>query len=174
MDRELERAIESALQQEADGIEYYNEAAEKCSSAAGAHMFQSFVQDEERHLRWVKETARGMGVEVGDTPMPRERIKTIFAEARGELDDSARATQDEKDAISVALDMETKSFRNYKSAGRLAADEEAVALFERLAAEENQHYEMLQNTLEYLAANDQWFLWKEGALLTGDMSSLGQ
>jgi hypothetical protein len=32
---------------------------------------------------------------------------------------------------------------------------------------------MLENTREYLDNNDEWFLWKEWGLLTGDLSSLG-
>ncbi len=106
--------------------------------------------------------------------MPRETIRTIFADAAGKSDDYAKATQDERDAIQVAMGMETKSFQLYTDSAAEADDASTKELFERLAAQENQHYEMLENTLEYLNSNEEWFLWKEGGLLTGDMSSLSE
>lgn len=173
MNKELAVALEIAEKQEADGIAWYSKIVEKCDSEAGKQMFRSFVEDEERHLRWVKSMAEGLGIDLSDAPLPRESIKTVFTAAKGEEEEVAKATDSQKDAISVALDMEKESYANYKQAAGKAEDPKVKEVFERLALEENQHYEMLTNTLEYLNNNDQWFLWTEQDLLTGDMSSLG-
>jgi rubrerythrin len=69
--------------------------------------------------------------------------------------------------------MEKASYRNYIAAGDLAETPDVKEVFQRLAAEEDQHYQMLENTLDYLNSSGQWFLFSEGGLLTGDMSSLG-
>jgi len=170
----IQDAIQTARKMEMDGIDFYGKLAEKCASEAGQTMFHSFVEDEKRHLRIINEIARGMGAVAGDLPMPRDSIRTIFSDAAGKADDYAEATQDEKDAIQVAMGMETKSFELYKGAAEAAEEGSMRELFERLATQENQHYEMLENTLEYLGSNEAWFLWKEGGLLTGDMTSLSE
>ncbi len=174
MAESLQDALQQARKMEMDGIDFYNKLAEQCASEAGKAMFTSFSDDEKRHLRIIKEVAEGMGVNAADLPMPRDTIRTIFADAAAKVDDYANATQDEKDAIQVAMGMETKSFQLYTESAAQADDASVKELFERLAAQEDQHYEMLQNTLEYLNNNEAWFLWKEGGLLTGDVSSLGE
>ena len=174
MAQSFKDAVQQARKMEMDGIGFYGKLAEKCASEAGQKMFHSFAEDEKRHLRIINEIARGMGADAGGLPMPRDTIRTIFADAAGKVDDYAQTTQDEKDAIQVAMGMETKSYELYKGAAESAEDDSMRDLFERLAAQENQHYEMLENTLEYLNSNEAWFLWKEGGLLSGDMSSLSE
>ena len=170
----FEDAVQQARKMEIDGIDFYSKLAEKCASQAGKKMFESFTEDEKRHLRVIKEIASGMGVDVRKLPMPRDTIRTIFADAAAKADDYAEATDDEKDAIEVAMGMETKSYQLYSGAAKDSKDRPMRELFERLATQENQHYEMLENTLEYLDTNEAWFLWKEGGLLTGDMSSISE
>ena len=85
-----------------------------------------------------------------------------------------RLTADEQEAVRIAMDMETKSYKFYMEAAETAADDRSRQLFQRLAREENQHYEMLENTFEYLTGNKQWFLWNEWALIVGDQSSIGE
>jgi rubrerythrin len=170
----IQDAVQKARKMEMDGIDFYSKLAEKCASEAGKTLFTSFTDDEKRHLRVIKEIAKGLGVDTHKLSMPRDTIRTIFADAAGKVDDYAEATQDEKDAIGVAMGMETKSYQLYSEAAKSAKDRPMRELFERLAEQENQHYEMLENTLEYLNSNDAWFLWKEGGLLTGDMSSLSE
>ncbi len=173
MNDELLGALERAQKLEIDGAEFYLDLAAGCASEAAAQMFRSFAADEQRHLRIVRDMAEGIGVDVGSMPTPREEMRTIFSEAAGRADAAAQASADEKEAVGVAMGMEKASFDLYTESAQEAEDDETRSLLERLALEENQHYEMLENTLEYLDASDQWFLWTEGALLTGDQSSLG-
>ena len=173
MTEAFDQAVQKARKMELDGIDFYLNLAQKCVSDAGRQLFTSFADDEKRHLRIIKDIVKGMGVDFHKLPMPRDTIRTLFSEAAGKSDEYAQSTQDEKDAIGVAMGMETKSFELYTGAAQDADEDSIRALFERLASEENQHYEMLENTLEYLNSNKGWFLWKEGGLLTGDQSSIG-
>jgi rubrerythrin len=172
MNEDVANALEIAEKQEEDGIDYYAELAEKAGSEAARQMFLSFKKDEERHLRWVKKMAEGMGVDASQAPLPRESIKTIFEEAEETADETAEATEDQTEAIGVAMEMEKKSFDNYREAADDADDAIVQALFERLAQEENQHYVMLENTRQYLEDTDSWFLAEEDALIQGDQSTL--
>jgi rubrerythrin len=173
MDSECQKAIEKARKLEIDGAEFYTKVAKRCNVPPGRRMFESFASDERRHLRVIEEVVKGLGVDLDKMPMPRDEIRTIFSEAerKGVADMGISAGQQE--AVRVAMGMETESYKLYADAAVKATDGLMRKLFERLAREENQHYEMLENTLEYLQSNKEWFLWKEWALITGDQSSLG-
>jgi len=173
MSEELGKALQQARELEIDGTDYYTQMAKKCSVESGKQMFHSFAGDEKRHLRIIEDIAKGLGVDIEKFPMPRDEILTLFSEKKQELEETAEVSSDEHEAIREAMEMETKSFQLYRDCAEEAEDEDTQALFERLAREENQHYEMLENTLEYLSSNGQWFLWKEWALIVGDQSSLG-
>ncbi len=173
MGQEMKNAIEKARKLEIDGAEYYSRVADECSVEMGKYMFRSFADDEKRHLRIIEDVAKGMGVDIDSMPMPRDEIRTIFSHADEHVSQQVIATADEKEAVRVAMNMETESFKLYDEAAKAADDEQVEKLFSRLAREENQHYEMLENTLDYLDSNEKWFLQNEWALIVGDQSSLG-
>jgi rubrerythrin len=173
MDPEFQKALDKARKLELDGIAFYTKAAELCHVPSGRRMFESFAGDEKRHLKVICDVAKGLGVDMSKQPLPRDEIRTLFTTLAVQVGEEAQATADEHEAIRVAMGMETESYKLYKGQAETASDESARKLFERLSHEENQHYEMLENTLEYLTDNQKWFLWKEWALIVGDQSSLG-
>jgi rubrerythrin len=166
----MQEALDQARKLEMDGIEFYTGAAEQCGVLSGKRMFESFAADERRHLKVIREVAEGLGVDIEGMPMPRDEIRTLFTTATENLGDYVEATEGERDAVQVAMGMEKESYDLYAGQAETAQAELARQLFERLAREENQHYEMLENTLEYLNSNEEWFLWKEWALIVGDQS----
>jgi rubrerythrin len=172
MDEELKGVLDSARKMEMDGADFYTELAQKCGVLSGKRMFESFAADEQRHLKIITDVAEGLGVSMEGQPMPRDEVRTIFTEAKENLGDYLEADPDEKEAIRIAMGMETESFNLYTAAAEGAGDGLVRQILERLAREENQHYEMLENTLEYLNSNQEWFLWNEWALIVGDQSSL--
>jgi rubrerythrin len=174
MAESLQDAIQLARKMEMDGIEFYGKAAEEAGNPQARKFFESLQQDERRHLRIVEKIGKGMGVDAANMPKPAETIKTVFSEAEESIAADQQATAEEKQAVEMALGMEEDSYDLYEEAAEKAEAEDQKSLFERLAEEENQHYVMLENTQEYLADNQKWFLWKESGLLTGDISSLGQ
>jgi len=173
MDPEFQKALDKARKLELDGISFYTKAAERCQVPSGKRMFESFAGDEKRHLKVICDVAKGLGVDMSKQPLPRDEVRTLFATLSVQVGEDMQATADEQEAIRVAMGMETESYKLYKGQAEAASDEATRKLFERLSHEENQHYEMLENTLEYLTDNQKWFLWKEWALIVGDQSSLG-
>lgn len=67
------------------------------------------------------------------------------------------------------MEFEEKGHRFYQEGARKTSDEDRKKLFEKLAFEEGEHYRILENTHRYLQDNQEWTLWEEGGLLTGDM-----
>jgi len=174
MAKSLRDVFQLARKMEMDGVKFYHDAAKKAANPQAKRLFESFALDEERHLRIVADLAKGKGVDVESMPMPAESIKTVFTEADAEAAAAQQATADETKAIRMAMEMERESYRLYDDAARRGDSEDIKVIFKRLAQEENQHYAMLENTQEYLTDNKKWFLWNEWALLTGDMSSMGE
>ncbi len=174
MNDSLKEALQLARKMEIDGMDFYGKAAENSGNTSAKSFFNSLALDEKRHLAVIEKVAAGVGVDVAEMSSPADSIRTVFSR----LDEDAvsgelAATAGEKEAIEVALGMEKESYDLYAKAAENAGSEAQKNLFLRLQQEENQHYEMLKNTEEYLNDNDKWFLNTEGALLTGDMSSLG-
>ena len=173
MAESLDKAIQLARKMEMDGIEFYGGAAENAGNPQAKAFFESLQDDERRHLRIVENICFGVTANTENMPQPAETIQTVFSQADAEISADQQATAEEREAVEMALGMEEDSYDLYEEAASKADDEDQKALFERLAEEENQHYVMLENTQEYLQANQKWFLWKESGLLTGDISSLG-
>ena len=173
MDQEFRDALEKARKLEIDGAEFYEKLAEKCSLPGGSQLFTSFSADERRHLKVVSDIAKGLGANMDDMPMPRDSIRTLFTDLAEKMEDATPAAAEEKEAVEIALGMEKKSYDLYDQASRDAEDEPTQKLMARLAQEENQHYEMLENTLEYLNGTEEWFLWGERGMIEGDQSSIG-
>ena len=173
MAESIDEVIQRARKMEMDGIGFYSGAAQEAANPQAQRLFDSFARDEQRHLDIIERIAQGLGVDVAGMPTPAESIRTVFTNADVELGEEQKVAASELEAIAIALGMETKSYRLYKAAAGSAEDDAVKALFERLALEENQHYEMLENTQQYLTDYEKWVLWDEHGLLTGDMSSLG-
>jgi rubrerythrin len=173
MDQEFRDALEKARKLEIDGADFYTKLAQMCASDAGRQLFESFAADERRHLKVVSDVAKGLGANIDDMPMPRDTIRTLFADIEANMEEATAASAEEREAVEVALGAEKQSFDLYQRAAKDADDEATRRLMARLAQEENQHYEMLENTLEYLDGNKEWFLWNEGGPIQGDQSSIG-
>jgi len=170
-------ALRLALEMEQDGLEMYDKAAGRVSHPAGKRMFQGLAEDERAHVRMIEEIARGMGLSAAlkeaRRGTPKERMKTIFTEAKDSVSQRLAPSTDEFQALRIALDFERKGYEFYAQAAKDSSDPDHKALFEKLAGEENEHFRILESTRQYLDRTGEWFLWDEWGLVEGDMSSMG-
>ena len=107
----LSEALQLARKMEMDGIEFYNEAADRAGNPQAQRFFLSLAGDESRHLEVVENIARGMGVDMEQMPTPAENIQTVFSDADVQFGPDAQVTAQESDAIETALEMERDSYR---------------------------------------------------------------
>jgi rubrerythrin len=160
-----------ALDSEREGLEMYQKASERTLYPLGKEMLLSLAEDEKSHIRMIEKIAHGLGLskalEEARKGTPRQRVKTAFAELKEAVAEDLAVCADELEALKIALDMEKRSYAFYKQGATEAASRDEAALFEKLAAEEDEHYRMLQNTYEYLQDSNHWFLWTEQGLLDG-------
>lgn len=164
----MTKALSTAAQMEKDGMAFYREASSKTKNPLGQKMFLSFVDDEKRHLAMIEAIGKGLNIDKElREPGPAERIRTIFSEARKELDTRLGGNSSDVDALKFALAMEDKGYQFYKASAETAQSAGERKLFDLLAKEESEHHEMLQNALTYLEETGDWYLWEEGGPIEG-------
>jgi len=158
--------LEYAIQMEQDGQKYYSEAAARTANPLGKKMFEALAADERRHEEVLREIAQAMDVSLPQTT-PKQRLVTIFASLGDELKAQLSAEADDNCVIEKAIEMEKRSIKHYATQADASPNESHRSLYARLADEERQHVEILQNTLTYLNDTGHWFLWDEQAILDG-------
>jgi rubrerythrin len=159
-------AIEIAIKMEKDAIKFYSEAAEKTSHLVGKKMFLSITEDEKRHLEMLSQIFKEMKVTIKDVN-PMKNIRTVFETLKDKMQEKIKATSDELDAFKIAMQIEQEGIEFYKKAGSEAKSEKEKALFERLAKEEQQHYDIFSNTYSFLTDTGNWFMWEEHTIVEG-------
>ncbi len=161
----VSEAVERAMKMETDAMKFYKEAAQKTSHPFGRKMFESLVRDEARHLRLLQEILKGLDIDphvqcIGD-------VRTVFSDLKDQMMQRISASTDEKEAIRIALEMETEGFKYYKEVAEKADDPKEKKLFEILTKEEERHYQILNNTYSFLEDTGNWFMWEELSIVEG-------
>lgn len=162
----LTKAVETAIKMETDAMQFYSQAVEKTSHPFGKRLFEGFIEDERRHLKMLKDITENLDIEIKGVH-PQKDIKTIFSELKDQMLERISATTDEKDAVKIALDFEKKGYNFYQKAAREATEEKEIKLFEVLTIEEQRHYELLENTHQFLENTGDWVMWEEHGILEG-------
>ena len=165
MGEEFDRALAMGIKTETDGMEMYGNAAKKSTNPLGKALFESLVADERNHLKAIKARAGKGWRKPGNTP--RDRIRTVFQDVTKDIKERLSADPTDVEAIRIALEFERKGYHMYKEAAKKVLDAKGHDLFEWLAGEENEHFKILQDLLEYLEKTYSWFVANEGPILDG-------
>ncbi len=161
----LTEAVQVAIKMETDAMKFYREASEKASHPAAKRMFEGFIKDEARHLRMLEDILKGLDIDPHVQTL--QDVRTIFSDLKDQMMQRITATTDEKDAIKIALEMEKKGYHFYQEVARKAEEEKEKKLFEVLVKEEERHYQILNNTYEFLEDTGNWFMWDELSIVEG-------
>ena len=159
-------ALEIARKMETDAIKFYSEAAERTKYAAGKKMLLSIVDDEKRHLKMISEIIKGLSITIQDVS-PMKKVKTVFETMKDEMMAKVEASDDELEALNVAMKMEKEGKEFYTKALADAKTDKEKALFERLIEEEQQHYQIFSNSYQFLSDTGNWFMWDEHSIVEG-------
>lgn len=146
---------------ERDGIEFYGRASQETAHPLGRQMFLSIMAEEEIHLRGLQEMAREMKSPAVGGRTSRGNGRTIFEQARAEIQERLAGNPDELKALGIAMDMEVEGFRLYQRMAQEASDARMRAFFDFMAEQEREHFRVLWNTQAYLKDPEGWLLWEE-------------
>jgi len=163
------KALEHAQAREKEAYEFY----ETCSDAAritGTKAVVTLLVDEEKkHYSLVSDmlAQARQNSQPGDTTIAGiENPKKILEKSFGHehIGDFSAEKASVIDMLRTALKNEEESYTLYSEAERAVEEEEAASVYHFLAGEENKHYIMIGNLLEYLDDPGKWLYEEENVI----------
>lgn len=157
--------LQLALKMEQDGRQFFLEAGKKASHPLAQGTLNALADWELEHIRIIERfyaSLKDKGEwESIESLQPQEgsaiaAFKTIFQEAREHVDETAKAATGDLEAHQMARDMEEKISAFYRERAGQATDEDARVFYEFMAGQEAEHYQILENGLEYLEDPAKW------------------
>lgn len=156
---------------ERDGYNFYMLAAARAFNKRGRAMFLDLASQEKDHLRLLLAEYRAL--EEGQGWLPHEEamqadfpLDPAGPDLPGEepaeplpvfTPDREISLEGDIAALEFGLETEQISRELYAQAAQETDDPSARKAYEFLTSQEEQHYRLLQNTLEYLTQNQTWW-----------------
>jgi len=154
--------LKRAMDIERQGKAFYQEATEHVGDPMGKRVFGTLAKEEVEHLRLLQTEYEAIHndqawVELSEAKT-REPTSTLqlFPDKRDTLF-IIPADASDLDALSIAMEFETKGYNMYHQAEAEVDDPHAKGVFSFLAQQENDHYVFLQKTHEYLTTEGAWY-----------------
>lgn len=155
--------LEVALQNELKGHEILTSARENVENPLAKATFDFLANEELKHIDIIQKFAQSLAgtgeftteelIEMS-TPEAKQNIKSIFERFRVSFEAVAASDRPRLETYEVAMDMERRGHDYYKSAAEQTTNEDARRLYEFLASEETRHFELIQDTHDYLQQPD--------------------
>jgi rubrerythrin len=142
-----------ALQMEEDGETFYREIAQKTSNEGLQAILTMLANEEFKHYQAIDRMRQGEYL-ITETTVLDDALN-IFIEMK-EQGERFESEQEQADIYARAQEIEKKSQQFYhEKAGQTDKDDQKK-LFERLAKEEEKHYFLLENIIEFISRPKQW------------------
>ena len=132
-------------------------------------MYSQLAEDELRHKALLQNMLANVPPDrkLLEIPLPKERLRSVFEKVDKTVCDRVPPSASDLDALDFAMGKERESYEVYKGAADSSADPAAKAVFGRMAKEEEQHFEILENTRYILKEYENWSIWEEGGPIEG-------
>jgi len=156
-----EEVVRAAAQLERDGRAFYLEVAGKTANPLAKRMFESLADDERSHLAWIEQMEPGVDTAETANRDLFGRLGHIFADVPEARLRSVAGSDDDVQAINVALGMEKQSVDAYEKWANESAEDDVRKLCTTLVGIEKFHIQVLNNTLEYFERTGDWFMQEE-------------
>jgi rubrerythrin len=167
---DMNEALVTALSMEKNGYDVYMKAAQKTKNVLGKSTLEAIAKKELDHIKAIEQfTAKNTDKSIASID-PKEKIdyiKPIVEKVKKALDAKTSKDADLNNAYKVAMGLEKESFNLYKTLKDSSKNPKAVQFFDFLMKEETTHYELLQETLEYLDRPGDWFRENERWVIEG-------
>lgn len=166
------QALQTAIQMEIDGKEFYYHASQKSGNELGRKLLQSLASEEDIHRQKFQEIYNAIQNSKGwprtdFIPDSGKRLRTILAKTISEIGPDIKTIDTELDAIQTAMIMENKTYDYYQSRWQTAIYPTEKDFYQTLASEEREHHRILLDYYEYLKDPAAWFVTKEHPSLDG-------
>jgi rubrerythrin len=143
-----------AMQMEKDGEAYYRDGASRTAHKGLKKILTMLADAEVKHYDLFKQMQQNRPVQVGDAGMLRD-VKNIFMTMKEEGGSENIAISD-VGLYTKAQVIEKKTEDFYREKAAEVDDQGQKDAFLRIAAEENKHFLMLQQIIDFVARPDHW------------------
>ncbi len=158
------QALHQGIQTELQGLTLYRKAAGRTQDPQGRQVFESLSHDEEMHLRLLKVQYGALVNEGHWVEMERARelepgreVEELFPQSDEALATLLPDDADDTQALELALEFERKGYQMYRRLAGETEDTAGRALYEFLADQEQQHYDLIRRAHEYLQTQGAWY-----------------
>jgi rubrerythrin len=159
--------LDSAIQLEKDGREFFLETATKADNDIVRKVMESLAEDELRHIDWIEQHyPEAKSAEEANREFYK-RLSGLFADVGEEEKEKVAASEDDLKALDHALAIEHKASNAYKEWAKDAEDDEVAELCRVLAGVEHFHAQLIENTMQYLKKPGDWFMQEERWIFEG-------
>lgn len=142
-----------AIQMECEGQDYYRQLASKTTHNGIKNILVMLAEDELKHQQAI-EKVRDTASEMPETAV-LANAKNVFQQMK-DFGGEVNLSGDEESLYRHAMDLEMKSRSFYKDKADQIETPEQKNLFLKLAEEENKHYHVLSNLVDFVAAPKTW------------------
>jgi len=165
-------ALQTAIQMEIDGREFYLKASRESSNELGKKLLETLAAEEDTHQRNFQQIYDAIRDKKAwpDTGFQADggrTLRTIFAKAIEEIGSNTKPLATELDAVLTAIDMESKTYDFYKAQLDNATYSTESEFYQALSTQEREHQLVLLDYYEYLKDPTGWFVQKEHHSLDG-------
>ncbi len=164
--------LNKAIAFEEEGMRFFKDRAENAPSNLERNIFHSLAKDESGHkaylLRLRDELVRTNNIDsLTEDDQEHHPPRQVFEESLASVQDPYNAEAEELEILNGAMEVEKKGFAMYSHAAKEVKSSKARELFEHLAAEEQNHYQLLRNTYDYMSNPEEWHGFDESPMLDG-------
>ena len=145
--------FEYAMQMEKDGEDYYRQLAQKAGNNGMKTILTMLADEEVKHYNALEK------IKTRKTQITESEIltdaKNVFVQIK-ESGDSFDFDIKQTELYKKAQDIEKKSRDFYKGKANEVTEEYQKELFLKLAIEEQKHYVLLDNIIDFVSRPEQW------------------
>lgn len=165
--------LNTALEMEEKGFEFYRKAKDECGSDAAREVFHTLMKDEVLHVKRIKAIYAGLDgggkwndewkafrVEHGD-------LSRMFQSIARKHGSNIETTAGDVEAVDVGIDFEGRAVEFYSQQLSLAGEPLETKFIEEMIAEERSHHAALTDMKLYLTDPAAWFAGAERSGMDG-------
>ncbi len=146
--------FEIAMKMEVEGKAYYEKLASQTDQPGLQTIFQGLAADEQNHFEIFKKLQEGNVLSDVPKSSSLSAARTIFKNLP-QPEKALKNIAGTLEAYKHAMDVEAESARFYAEAAQKETDPRVKEALIRIAAEENQHFELMENIYHFVNAPSQ-------------------
>lgn len=161
-----------AIQMETDAEIFYRKLAVESHVPGINKIFTDLADDEQRHIQIFQGMKEHQTPDAATESKVLEKAKNIFAKILAEKQNLPLVTSN-LESYRYALKLEAEGVRLYTDAAKREVDEEVKKVLLRIAKEEENHFNIVENIYNFVNAPNQYLAWAEFTSL-GEFQAFGR